>query len=132
MPSTAPAQEPTAPPTAPTAPPRTRKAAIVRRTFVVGPITAIENTVQLSSKACRRPFNKETSSPPASSVPSHEEQQQQQETIIVETVADGDYTYMSPPKNIDEAQKQIDLFDNFQDKEAIWNYIESAWEDDCL
>jgi hypothetical protein len=80
-------------------------------------------------KACRS-FNKEK--PPASSVPCHEEEEQQRETIIVETVADGNYTYMSPPKNIDEAQKQIDSFDNFQDKEAIWNYIESAWEDDYL
>lgn len=102
----------------------------------------------LLKKACR-PFNKET--PPASSVPCHEEQQQDDpdvaivslqfaamritsskkydETIIVETVEDGDYKYMRPQE--DEAQS-IDLFDNFQDKGAIWDYIETAWEDDNL
>jgi hypothetical protein len=51
------------------------------------------------------------------------------ETIIVETVEDGDYEYMRPQE--DEAQS-IDLFDNFQDKESIWNYIETAWENDNL
>ena len=85
------------------------------------------------------PFNNNDTTPPPS-VPCHQEQQQdaasykkcEAETIIVETVEDGDYAYMSPPKNIDEAQKQIDLFDNFQDKDAIWNYIDTAWEDDNL
>jgi hypothetical protein len=102
-------------------------------------------------KTSSRPFNKET--PPASSVPWHKQQQQQQddpdvvivtsqfaamrnisckkndETIIVETVEDGDYKYMRPQE---DETRSIDLFDNFQDKGAIWDYIETAWEDDNL
>jgi hypothetical protein len=59
--------------------------------------------------------------PPRS--PRSPQPQPEVETIIVETVEDEYYGYMCK----DETQKQIDLFDNFHDKDAIWNYIETVW-----
>jgi hypothetical protein len=60
--------------------------------------------------------------------PRSQRSQPEVETIIVETVVEDEYYEYNMCKDKDEAQnKQIDLFDNFHDKDAIWNYIETVW-----